>query len=89
MEILNLIMVVVTTCCQVVTSCKQEELFFWRYAEKARKVFWRGGSGKMSVLAWREWQDKYFGKAGVAKKVLWRGRKCIKWKLGKFDKLRT
>ena len=34
-----------------------------------RKVFWHGGSGKKSVLVWREWQDKCFGVAGVAKKV--------------------
>ena len=35
-------------------------------------MFWRGGSGKKSVLARREQQEKCFGVAGVARKVFWR-----------------
>ena len=32
-----------------------------------KKVFWRGGSGKKSVFARREWKEKCFGVAGVAR----------------------
>ena len=31
-------------------------------------MFWRGGTDKKSVLAWREWQEKYLGVTGAAKK---------------------
>ena len=33
-------------------------------------MFWRSGNGKLSVLAYREWQEKFFGVAGIARKVV-------------------
>lgn len=33
-----------------------------------RKVFWRGGNGQKSVLAWEESQEKCYGMAGMDRK---------------------
>ena len=64
---------------QVLPGCDQEVFLAIQKGQKkcfgvagvAKNVFWCGGTGKKSVLAWREWQKKCLVELYAVEKTCW------------------